>query len=315
MRNEVSPIGLSVVMPLHGSAPYLEEAFESISFQGVEENYELLIVLDKTSRNLAGFPDLVAKNVRFIESEHSGVAHAHNAGIKSARFDIVAIAHSDDIYSPSRLSRQLKFLRSHPEIVGVGTQIDLIDEEGVIVGHGNYPIHPGTVEWAMRYKSVIAHPTAMYRKSIAISVGGYRQEFAPAEDFDLWRRMIQVGPFANLATTEIRYRLHKGQTSSTQIRLSSQKKAQVIVSGLDSPMSQPKILKSIQRLRVLHITLNDSIMMSYATFARTNHKFRAYLYLSMLIGLFPIKTVIHVLLYVKTKKEVLVAQSSISSTN
>jgi glycosyltransferase involved in cell wall biosynthesis len=308
------PIGLSVVLPIHGDAPFFEEAYESILFEGIEEDYELLLILDKTTRDLSTLADSTTKNVRLIDSKRSGVAHAHNEGIKSAKFDLIAIAHSDDIYAPNRLIRQLSFLRNHPEVVCVGTQIDLIDEKGSKIGHGDYPVQPKTVARAMRYKSAIAHPTAMYRKSIAMSVGGYRQDFAPAEDYDLWRRMIREGQFANLATTEIGYRLHKGQTSSAKRRLSSKKKAEVLVLGLDHSKGSSTLSKLLRRIQLYRLDLNDFLMMSFATFSRGEQKVKACICFCLLFAMFPLRTIMQGQIYLKTKEEVIEAtRQAISS--
>jgi hypothetical protein len=48
----------------------------------------------------------------------------------------------------------------------------------------------------------------MYRRDIVLHMGGYRPEYEPAEDIDLWLRLAEVGRLANLSEPLLRYRRH-----------------------------------------------------------------------------------------------------------
>src|SRR6266436_5960160 len=56
--------------------------------------------------------------------------------VREARSAFCAIIHADDISLPQRLTRQLDFLQTHPEVAVVGCQAHRIDADGV--DHGPY---------------------------------------------------------------------------------------------------------------------------------------------------------------------------------
>ena len=51
----------------------------------------------------------------------------------------------------------------------------------------------------------VLHSTTMFRRGAAIGVGGYDPRWFPAEDYDLWLRLLQVGEFNALDTAETSY--------------------------------------------------------------------------------------------------------------
>ena len=55
----------------------------------------------------------------------------------------------------------------------------------------------------------------MFRRSAARSVGGYHTEWFPAEDYDLWIRMLEHGRYQGLGTVELRYLENPAGVSSS----------------------------------------------------------------------------------------------------
>jgi hypothetical protein len=46
---------------------------------------------------------------------------------------------TDDISSPNRLKKQLKFLLNNPDVVAVGSQCTFIDEKNKKIGRSDFP--------------------------------------------------------------------------------------------------------------------------------------------------------------------------------
>jgi GT2 family glycosyltransferase len=69
-----------------------------------------------------------------------------------------------------------------------------------------------------------SHPAVALRKSAVLEVGGYRQAFWPAEDIDLWNRLVEKG-YKVLVQPEylLDYRLHGNSASISQARLTRSK--------------------------------------------------------------------------------------------
>jgi glycosyltransferase involved in cell wall biosynthesis len=220
--------GISVILPVHGDAPFLLAALESALAQQTNENYEILICLDRPSRKIREFIfSLTQEQIRIVVSKKHGIAHAHNTALLAARYDLIAVMHSDDVMLPDRLEIQSKQLRFDSSLVCLGGQIELIDVHGNFLLESNFPISKKLNASVTKYMSPVAHSAAMYRRNAAVTLGGYRQEYAPAEDYDLWSRMLQVGQISNSEKIVLRYRKHDRQISIVEKSRQSAMKAQI----------------------------------------------------------------------------------------
>ncbi len=220
--------GISIILPISGDGKFLEPALKSILRQEIPEPFEIIVVLDEVTPDVYSILDqFPSSKFKFAESKLHGVAHAHNTGLEAAVHDLIAVTHSDDVSLPRRFLKQSIMLREFPELVCVGGQLTLVDEKESQIGIARYLIDPIHVRKAFRHKSAIAHPAAMYRRDVALQAGGYRQHYAPAEDLDLWLRMLDFGEMSNVASSVVRYRSHEKQTSRASLSKQSRAKIQV----------------------------------------------------------------------------------------
>jgi glycosyltransferase involved in cell wall biosynthesis len=214
--------GVSIILPVHGEALYLSEALRSIAIQEHDLDYEVVLALDRPGQTtLDAISRFSHPKMRTVPVKEGGVANAHNTALFSARFNLVAVMHSDDVMLKHRIGDQARFMKANPETVCVGGQIEIIDEEGVTIGFSWFPEKEALVRASSRFRTPVAHPTAMFRTAIATHVGGYLQSSAPAEDYDLWLRMMDHGSIRNLSSLVLQYRRHQHQTSQFQKELQS----------------------------------------------------------------------------------------------
>jgi hypothetical protein len=116
---------------------------------------------------------------------------------------------ADDVALPSRFAAQVSYLRAHPDIAVVGSMITLIDAAGATIRDIDYPKAPADVErFLVEIGCALAHPAVMARRDAMLSVGGYRDLFQHAEDYDLWLRMAERYALANLSERLLLYRQH-----------------------------------------------------------------------------------------------------------
>ena len=126
---------------------------------------------------------------------------------------------ADDTMLPTRLERQVAYLRTRSDVAVVGAQLQAIDWETRRL----YPptSHPLTVtdEFIERQFQTseiwfLNHPTAMYRRRDVMNLGGY-PAYRIAQDLGLWLKAVRAGlKIHNLPTVELHYRLHPRQVST-----------------------------------------------------------------------------------------------------
>ena len=111
---------------------------------------------------------------------------------------IIARQDADDISERERLSKQLVFLESHPEVALVGTWYKKIDASGVVIGQGELPCDCNRIRWCLLFSSPFVHGSVLFRKSIIDEVGVYNEAFVYSQDYELWRRIALHAVVANL---------------------------------------------------------------------------------------------------------------------
>ncbi len=209
---------VSVVMPVFNGARFIGEAIVSVLGNTFSE-FELLVIDDgSTDDSVAAANHAAAGDprVRVITVPHGGVGAARNAGLHAARGEYIANLDADDTMFPARLARQVAYLDKHPECVAIGSRVLAVDDTGtpiriIVRTYSHEEID--SAHLAGR-GGAIWNPTAMFRRDVAVAVGGYRAHLdRTGEDHDLWLRMAEVGRLANFPDVLIRYRIHGNNAS------------------------------------------------------------------------------------------------------
>ena len=207
---------VSVLMPVRNGARYLGAAGRSILRQTLRE-FEFIIVdggsTDATSRILQRWARRDPR-VRVLTRPGSGIVDALNAGLAVARAPLIARMDADDVALPQRLFRQAEFLDRHPEFLGCGTAVGLIDRAGSLVDQLERPTDPAFIDAALMRgdSATIIHPSLMVRRAAIEAVGGYRKFAQYTEDLDLYLRLCEHGALTNLPDLLLHYRVHFDST-------------------------------------------------------------------------------------------------------
>lgn len=219
MQNN-SPL-ISVVMPAHNAAKYIESAVESVLNQTFKK-FELIIVNDNSSDKTRRIVNRFAKKdprVKVINNKvRLNIAGSLNKGITQARSDIIARMDADDISMPNRLELQYSVIKRSKKIATVGANIVVMDPQEKDIGTRNYPETSKKLKECLFKYSPFAHPVVMFRKKIFEEVGRYNPKYSPTEDLDLWFRMGEKYEFKSVPKLLLRYRLSEDSSSHSIIR-------------------------------------------------------------------------------------------------
>ena len=209
---------VSVLLPVFNGERYLRAALDSVLSQTYAD-FELLVLDDGSTDRTPHIARSCARldpRVRVYSRENRGLVATLNELLGLARGEFIARMDADDICLPDRLARQVAHLRAHPRVVCVGGDHELIDERGRLLTTVRTLERDAEIQQqALRGHGSICHPSAMIRRDALQHIGGYRAEFYPAEDLDLWLRLGEIGELANLRGAVLRYRLHTQSISES----------------------------------------------------------------------------------------------------
>ncbi len=208
---------VSVVMCVYNDEDYIREAVDSILNQTFRD-FEFIIVndgsTDRTPEILRSYDD--SRIILLDNEKNIGISGSMNRGLKIARGEYIAHLGGDDISLPERLEKQVRFLDENPDIGFISSSAILIDKNGKeikqsILATEDKELRSRIVE---RKDTTFWHTSNMIRQEVIRKVGGYREWFRYATDYDLWLRMLEHCNASNIAKPLCKVRIVSNSVST-----------------------------------------------------------------------------------------------------
>lgn len=201
---------ISVLTSVFNAGRFFEPSIRSILDQTFR-NFEFLIIDDASTDGSAEVAEAWARKdprIRVIHNaENKGQTACLNQGLQVARGEWIARQDADDLAHPSRLSKQHRFLITQPDVVLLGTNGRIIDEQDRLAGLLDAPLSQQGIKWAAPFLNPFMHTSVIFRaKIIRDQFGGYDEAYRIAQDYELWTRVIASHQSANLPQRLVCYR-------------------------------------------------------------------------------------------------------------
>jgi len=222
MNKEI--ISISVIMPVFNAEKYIKESIESVLIQSYTD-FEFIIIDDGSNDNsLNIIKEFKDSRIRLVtNTKNSGIVFSLNKALTFANGEFIARIDADDICLVDRFQVQVDFLRNNKDVGLCSGHFTTIDSNGKILKSFKVPISNEDCLMSFVFGNPIVHPAAMFKKSLALKVGGYRAGTEPAEDYDFWQRLSYQTKLENLNTILIEYRVHENNYSRTKKDLYTEK--------------------------------------------------------------------------------------------
>ena len=205
---------MGVIVPVHGRAPWLHEALESVLR---EDPAEVVVVDDGSPR-----PPDVPREVRVVRREtRGGPALARDAGLAAlGEVELLALCDADDCWLPGSLGARVEALSAHPGAALCFGSPEVVDEHGEPTGERwPQPARPGLLERpadALWLDNPVTTSSVVLRRAAVEEAGGFagREPLPVASDWDLWLRLVAAGgAIVWEPRARVRYRRHGGGVS------------------------------------------------------------------------------------------------------
>jgi len=184
---------ISLIVPVYNVEPrFLRECIDSVRAQSypfwelclcddASTNAETLAVLDAVQGT---DPRIKIRRL----TQNVGISAASNHAVEMASGEFVAMLDNDDTITPDCLLHMARALFADPKIDVIYTDEDKIDENGNLIDTYFKPDYsPEHLESVM----YILHMLVV-RKKLFLELGGFREEFAGAQDYDLMLRLSRA---------------------------------------------------------------------------------------------------------------------------
>jgi SAM-dependent methyltransferase len=205
---------ISVLCPVHDPPQYmLHEAIESIRSQ-TYANWELVLT-DDGSRD----PGIVAELDRYTAEDPritlvrrpvaGGISVASNAALASATGEYVALLDHDDTLDQHALAYVARMLVADPGL-------DMVYTDEAVLEDGNLTARHLKPDWSPELIEVAMYTThlGVYRRSLAVELGGFRSIFDGTQDYDFVLRLCEhTDRIAHVPEPLYHWRAHASSTA------------------------------------------------------------------------------------------------------
>lgn len=211
---------VSVVMPTFNRVDLVQDAIDSVLFQGLA-NVEVVVVDDgSTDGTGEALRARYGDRIHYCHQSNRGRSAARNLGIQVSSGRYLLFLDSDDLLLPGGLAAESNFLDAHPEVDVVYTDGYFCDADGRELARfaPARPSHdPANLLKDLVLSNVIlACHSAMVRRTALDSIGPpyFDEALRGTEDEDLWIRLAARGlAFAYLDLPTCKYRIHSSNAS------------------------------------------------------------------------------------------------------
>lgn len=209
----------SVLMSVYGgeNAEFFAQSLESLYVQTYPAD-EIVLVCDgelneALDKVIAEYSEKFSGRLKVHRLEsHGGTAKCANTGLALCKNEYIMKMDSDDICLEDRAVKQMTYIAEHPDVSIIGSYIQEFNSDtGEDIATRCPPIENDEILKFARRRAPFNNQTLVYRKSLALSIGGYSEELERCEDYDFMVRMLMAGAkAANIPEALVRYRVTPG---------------------------------------------------------------------------------------------------------
>jgi glycosyltransferase involved in cell wall biosynthesis len=209
---------VSVIMPCYNSAHLAPMALASLLSQTYQE-WECLCVDDGSKDELAEVASRARdERIRFLRlDQNQGRGRARQVAQQVIRGEFVAMLDADDWWYPSKLEKQVAYLREYSDAELVGAGLAIVDASGQMLGQRCCePAEPAKQQRLAPPQLAFA---AVCVRAAAFARHPFDPTFAIAEDVDWLLRVVLEERYGNVG--EPLYAYFEGNTFNLRKRLSA----------------------------------------------------------------------------------------------
>jgi len=217
---------VSICIPTYNNARFLRESLNSIVNQ-TYPNKEIIISDNASTDNTEKIVEEYVEKykVKYYKNEKNIGAEANfSKCIQLTNGEYIAIFHSDDLYLPNMVEKQVQAFQDNISVGAVFTQANYINSYGKIIGESKLPNELRNKKiyyFSEIFLSILNNlnflvcPSVMVRNNIYKKLSPFdKDRFGTSADLDMWLRILERHPIAIIDEKLMNWRISKEHGSS-----------------------------------------------------------------------------------------------------
>ena len=203
-------------------AGMIGRTIESVRAQSVPD-WELIIADDGSTDETPKIINEWQKKdprIAYTRSEvNVGISKNYNRALRMARGEYVAMADDDDPWTNNdKLKKEIAFLDAHPEYVGCGGGVIVVNPGGKELYRYIKPETDAQIRKLMLFSNPMANSTTLFRRAVGERIGWYDETTRYSGDRDFWLKMGREGKLYNFPEYFSYYTMSGANTSVAKIK-------------------------------------------------------------------------------------------------
>ena len=179
---------ISVVIPTYNRKSFIKKAIDSVLNQTFKD-FELIVIDDgSTDSTIEIMSDYLGCGINYFSTNHFGVSHARNVGIKNSLGEYIAFLDSDDRWTNEKLMITNSYIKSDPMIKIFHTDEVWYKKGKMLKQQKKHRRPTGYVYPNCLPLCCIGMSTTVVRRDLFEEIGLFDEELYACEDYDLWLR-------------------------------------------------------------------------------------------------------------------------------
>jgi glycosyltransferase involved in cell wall biosynthesis len=202
---------VSVLVPIYNGAEFLRATLDCLVRQ-TDSRFQILCLDDGSKDHSA---DIIRSyrdpRIFLIQQENRGLCETLNRGIAQAKTPFIARNDQDDLSEPNRLQRQIAFMEENSEVDCIFTHYGKIGRRRAWNNSDKQASVPGQSCVFRGIPDGCQLASTMFAKTEVLrAIGGFRQAYYPADDWDIQLRLAERFKVRILLEALVQYRFHFG---------------------------------------------------------------------------------------------------------
>ena len=202
---------VSIIMPAMNNESFISKSIKSFLKQNYK-NKELIIVDDNSNDKTAKISQKFSKKYKTIilikNKKHQGISKSRNTALNAAQGEYIGHLDSDDLLKKNAVKEAVKHICKK--------DYALVYSNYLIFGKTKEEVRKSPRFNKKKISKIGWRHFGLYRKDIALKVGGFNEKLVTCSDGDLFIKIALKYPCKKIEKTLYRYRIHKNNIGHTR---------------------------------------------------------------------------------------------------
>lgn len=242
---------VSIVIPVYNGSDYLKESIDSALAQDWP-NTEVIVVNDGSTDKTTDIAKEYGESIRYFEKENGGQSTALNFGIEKMNGAFFSWLSHDDLYFPSKVSKQMEIALKYPDSVIYSDWMTISAEGHEISRTRIYNTDPRRFRFNLMTENRFHGCSMLVPKSLFVRYGKFDTSIPLTSDVDLWFRLSENADFLHLPEILVKGRIHGKQVSVKKYR-QHQKESDLFYANCFNSFTNEEIMRHADDSNLKHL--------------------------------------------------------------